>query len=88
MLKRHEKSESHQACLARANRCIEICEGDAQSVEEFISTANANRIKKNRESILSIIDVMLALGKRGLALIGTWDKDTRVEDGNFNFFIK
>ena len=31
---------------------------------------------------------MLALGKRGLALRGTWDKDTRVEDGNFNFFIK
>ena len=24
----------------------------------------------------------------GLALRGTWDKDTRVEDGDFNFFIK
>ena len=44
MLKRHEKSESHQACLARADRFIEICDGDAQSVEEFISTAYANRI--------------------------------------------
>ena len=31
---------------------------------------------------------MLALGKRGLVLRGTCDKYKRVEDGNFNFFIK
>ena len=43
------------------------------------------RIKKG---VLSVIDVVIALGQRGIAFRGNWDKDKKTEDGNFNFFVE
>ena len=43
---------------------------------------------RTKKGILSIIDVILALGKRGIAFRGNWDKITKTEDGDFSFFVK
>ena len=40
-----------------------------------------------KKGIMSIIDVVVALGKRGIAFWGNWDRDTKTEDGNFSFFV-
>ena len=42
---------------------------------------------RTKKGILSIIDVVVALGKRGIAFRGNWDKVTKTEDGNFSFFV-
>ena len=35
---------------------------------------------RTKKGILSIIDVVVALGKRGIAFRGNWDKITKTED--------
>lgn len=45
-------------------------------------------IKNNRAILLSIIDVIISLGQRNYSLRGHgWNKDTKREDGNFDFFL-
>ena len=36
---------------------------------------------------LSLIDIILALGQRGIPFRGSWDKVEKSEDGNFIFFV-
>ena len=36
---------------------------------------------------MSIIDVILTLGQRGIPLRGNWDKKEGAEDGNFAYFV-
>ena len=40
-----------------------------------------------KKGILSIIDIILVLGQRGIPFRGNWDKKERAEDGNFSFFV-
>jgi hypothetical protein len=42
---------------------------------------------RTKKGIMSIIDVVVALGKRGIAFRGNWDKVKKIEDGNFSFFV-
>ena len=42
---------------------------------------------RTKKGILSIIDVVIALGMRGIVFRGNWDKVTKAEDGNFSFFV-
>ena len=42
---------------------------------------------RTSKGILSIIDVILALGQRGIAFRGNWDKEEKSEDGNFAYFV-
>ena len=42
------------------------------------------RIKRG---ILSIIDIILVLGQRGIPFRGNWDRKEKSEDGNFAFFV-
>ena len=37
--------------------------------------------------MVSIIDIILAMGQRGIPFRGNWDKKERAEDGNFAFFV-
>ena len=42
---------------------------------------------RTTKGILSIIDVVIALGQRGIPFRGNWDKTSKSEDGNFAFFV-
>ena len=39
------------------------------------------------KGVVSIIDIVIALGQRGISLRGNWDPSKRNEDGNFSFFV-
>ena len=52
-----------------------------------ISKQVADEHIRSKKGILSIIDTIIALGQRGIALRGNWDAKQREEDGNFNFFL-
>ena len=42
---------------------------------------------RTTKGILSVIDVILALGQRGIPFRGNWDKKEKSEDGNFMYFV-
>ena len=42
---------------------------------------------KNRAILISIIDIIVVLGQRNIALRGNWDKELKKEDGNFQYLI-
>ena len=42
---------------------------------------------KNRAILISIIDIIVVLGQRNIALRGNWDKELKKEDGNFQCLI-
>ena len=56
------------------------------SVLKSRSQAYKDNIEKNRASILSIINIIIVLGKRNIAFRGNWNKETS-EDRNFMFFV-
>ena len=52
----------------------------------------ANQASRSTRSLhyqrnLSIIDIILALGQRGIPSRGNWDKKKKSGDGNFAFFL-
>ncbi len=47
-----------------------------------------DQVKSNRADLLSIIDVVIALGQRNVPFRGHgWNKESRREDGNFDYFL-
>ena len=42
---------------------------------------------RRRKGILAIIDLIIALGQRGIAFRGNWEAKQNEEDGNFSFFL-
>ncbi|XP_070539533.1 zinc finger MYM-type protein 1-like [Ptychodera flava] len=52
-----------------------------------INKAEQNKQFRIKKGILSIIDVVIALGQRGIPYRGNWVKEDQAEDGNFAFFI-
>jgi hypothetical protein len=47
----------------------------------------AERQVHTSKGILSIIDIILALGQRGITFRGNWNKEEKAEDGNLTFFV-
>lgn len=39
------------------------------------------------ERCLSIIDIVISLGERGIPFRGNWVKEPKTEEGNFAFFV-
>ena len=82
----------------RSSECHKISDEKAASFlqTQLPGTDIMARINKHiseqqiqtKKGILAIIDVILALGQRGIALRGNWDKKEACEDGNFMYFVK
>ena len=71
------------ACLQ-----LRVCDSkERKDVYSFLSTAYKEKIERNRKILLSIVDVIVTLGKRNIGLRGSWDKVKKKEDGNFQFFV-
>lgn len=87
MLKSHHTSKVHIDAQTANDAFLSICKGEKKSINEKISTAYAERIAANRKIMISIIDVIVRLSSRGLALRGTWDKEKSCEDSNFDYFV-
>ncbi|VDI15927.1 Hypothetical predicted protein [Mytilus galloprovincialis] len=86
-LKSHDDSVDHRNAVEKAENFISVCEGKKPSICSSLSKAYEDKVKKNHDILLSIIDVIIVLGQRNIALRGNWDKISHQEDGNFQFFI-
>ena len=84
----HNKSDIHKTAAVRALSFLEIAFGHSRDIQSSLSKAYEDKIKRNRAILLSIIDVVIVLGKRNVPFRGhNWDKTTHREDGNFDFFL-
>lgn len=96
----HDQSKTHISCMSTAISLLEISQGVTSNIKQHISQAYADNVKRNREIMTSIVDVILQLGSRGIALRGSWIKyeegeekritgsENGYEDGNFNSFVE
>jgi hypothetical protein len=49
----------------------------------------AEKVSRNREIILQIINIVVVLGQQNIPFHGhTWNKETKSEDGNFTRFLR
>ena len=84
----HEASESHKAAAMKALAFKGICAGKLSDIQSCVSNKHEEQVKRNRSILLSIIDVVIALGQRNVPFHGhQWSKQTHRENGNFDFFI-
>lgn len=84
----HEATETHKTAATKALSFLDIALGHSSNIQSSLSKAYEDQVKKNRAMLQSIIDVVIALGQRNVALRGHgWDKATHREDGNFDFFL-
>jgi hypothetical protein len=84
---KHEQSKSHSAAITICENFKDICNGQKKDILSKISTAHEQLIVKNRATMLSILDVIMALGKCCLPLRGSWEKEARKENSVFRYFI-
>ena len=84
---KHTHSNSHQTMLERADNFISVSKQTTPSIQQSISDTYRRKIEQNRAALLSIIDIIVTLGRRGISLRGTWDKTISKEDGNFLHFV-
>ena len=85
LIEKHNASDVHK--LAEEKTCLFI--RNQQQPGSDIASMMARETKleqiRTKKGIMSIIDVVIALGMRGIAFRGNWDKVTKAEDGNFFF---
>ena len=84
----HEASESHKVAAMKEVAFKDICAGKLKGIQSSVSSEHEEQVKRNRLILLSIIDVVIALGRRNVPFCGhQWNKQTRRENGNFDFFL-
>lgn len=60
---------------------------DGNDISARLQRQEAGQQHRTMKGVLSIIDVVIALGQRGIPLRCNWDPSKRNEDGNFLFFV-
>lgn len=85
-LDKHMHSGEHQMAEEKALNWLKNCK-PGNDIASKITKQVAEEQIRSKKGILSIIDTIIALGQRGVALRGNWDAKQREEDGNFIFFL-
>ena len=84
----HEKSEVHKFAAFRASAFRDTIAGISSSIQSSLSSAYKEQVVRNRSILLSIIDVIIVLGRRNIPFRGhKWDKVTKREDRNFDYIL-
>ena len=84
----HEGREVHKNATVKAHTFKDVYEGRSRDILFCVSKQHDDSVKKNQEILLSLIDVIIALGKQNIPFRDhDWDKQTGRECGNFDFFI-
>ena len=67
--KKHEQCKQHQDAQQQATEFLRVCDSkERKDVYSFLSTAYKEKIERNRKILLSIVDVIVTLGKRNIGL--------------------
>lgn len=85
-LDQHTRSEGHQLAEEKAVNFLKTRE-PGKDVTSILQKQLAAQQVRMKEGILSIIDIVIALGQRGIAFRGNWAQSAKAEDGNFSFFV-
>lgn len=85
----HNESKGHQdACLKTVNY-QEIVSNEKKDICVYISKSYEEKVKRNQEILLRIIDSIIVLGQQNIPFRGNnWDKETKQKDGNFRRFLR
>ena len=86
-LDRHMNSETHRDAEARVSGFLKTRQ-PGTDIEARLSKQTAEQQARAKKGLLSIIDVVIRLGMRAVALRGNWNKEENEEDVNFLFFVK
>ncbi|CAG2222785.1 unnamed protein product [Mytilus edulis] len=87
-LRIHENSKLHSAAKEKADNLIMVSNESKPDICSSISKAYENKIVRNRQILLAIIDVIVSLGQRNIALRETGIRKLKKEDGNFQYFVE
>ena len=82
-IEQHKRSESHKV----AEEKVVIFRQPGTDIASLLSEQAAEQQSRMKNGILSIIDIILAMGQRIIPFTGNWDKKERAEDGNFAFVV-
>lgn len=85
-LQRHVDCVSHRQCMEQW-QCF-LKSKNTGSVAVQLSEAHRETVKSNREYAGAIVDMLLLLGKQGIALRGHDESNTSANRGNFLEFCK
>ena len=83
---RHTQTESHKAAEEKVALFLHT-RRPGVNVHARMAKQIAEHQVRTYRGILSIIDIVLALGQRNIPFRGSWDKMEKSEDGNFSFFV-
>ena len=78
MVDSHINSQEHETAAFKAKSFENICRQKEPSVLEFGSNAYRDKIKKNREILISIIGAILVCGRLNIALRGKMEDRSNV----------
>ncbi|KAK5868034.1 hypothetical protein PBY51_012481 [Eleginops maclovinus] len=85
VIPRHSHSEGHQRATELAENFMLITQGQKKDIQSVISKQYDDKVMANRKALLSIIDIIVCLGKRNVPFRGNWEGSS--ENGNFNYFV-
>ena len=85
IISNHSCSPAHLHGSELAENVLSVAQGQQKSINSVLSDAYAEKVEMNRKALLSILDVVINLSKRNIALRGNWTGES--EDGNFNNFL-
>lgn len=83
----HENSKLHSDAKEKAENFMMVSNKSKSDICSSLSKAYEDKIGRNRQILLAIIDVIVCLGQRNITLRGNWDKELKREDGNFQYFV-
>ena len=85
-LNAHAHSEEHQLSEEKMTNFLKT-HRPGNDISTRLQSQAAEQQHRTIKGVLSIIDVVIALGQRGIPLRGNWDPSKRNEDGNFSFIV-
>ncbi|KAK7132902.1 hypothetical protein R3I93_019224 [Phoxinus phoxinus] len=85
IIPRHSLTEGHRKSTEKAENFISVVQKKRKDISSIISQQYEEKVTANRNSLLSIIDIIVCLGQRNVAFRGSWEGDS--ENGNFNHFV-
>ena len=73
-VKRSFESKDHFDAVEAAREFLAVYEGAKSDIYSSLSKSYEEQVAKNRAILISIIDVIVVLDQRNIALRGNWDK--------------
>lgn len=89
ILNSHNESKFHQEAAHKSLNYKQIVMKGDSDIYHSISKSYEEKVKRNREILIRIIDTIVVLGQQNIPFRGHhWDKESKTEDGNFGRLLR